>query len=104
MMLIRLDPEKDATAVMSIPRDLKATIPGHGVDKINAAYSLGGPKLAVTTVRSLLDIPINHVVNVNFGGFSRRGRSASAASTSTSTAATSTTTTRRRAAAASATR
>ena len=71
MMLIRLDPEKNATAVMSIPRDLKATIPGHGVDKINAAYSIGGPKLAVTTVRSLLNIPINHVVNVNFGGFSR---------------------------------
>jgi LCP family protein required for cell wall assembly len=71
MMLIRLDPEKEATAVMSIPRDLKASIPGHGTDKINAAYSIGGPKLAVTTVRSLLKIPINHVVNVNFGGFSR---------------------------------
>ena len=71
MMLIRLDPEKDATAVMSIPRDLKAEIPGHGTDKINAAYSIGGPKLAVQTVRQLLDIPINHVVNVNFGGFSR---------------------------------
>jgi polyisoprenyl-teichoic acid--peptidoglycan teichoic acid transferase len=71
MMLIRLDPEKEATAVMSIPRDLKAEIPGHGTDKINAAYSIGGPKLAVTTVRSLLNIPINHVVNVNFGGFSR---------------------------------
>jgi LCP family protein required for cell wall assembly len=71
MMLIRLDPDKKATAVMSVPRDLKATIPGHGVDKINAAYSIGGPKLAVTTVRSLLKIPINHVVNVNFGGFSR---------------------------------
>jgi LCP family protein required for cell wall assembly len=71
MMLIRLDPDKKATAVMSIPRDLKATIPGHGTDKVNAAYSIGGPKLAVTTVRSLLHIPINHVVNVNFGGFSR---------------------------------
>jgi LCP family protein required for cell wall assembly len=71
MMLIRLDPERKATAVMSIPRDLKATIPGHGTDKINAAFSIGGPKLAVTTVRNLLHIPINHVVNVNFGGFSR---------------------------------
>jgi polyisoprenyl-teichoic acid--peptidoglycan teichoic acid transferase len=71
MMLIRLDPQKDATAVMSIPRDLKVAIPGRGTDKINAAYSLGGPRLAVQTVRQLLDIPINHVVNVNFGGFSR---------------------------------
>jgi len=45
------------------------TIPGHGEDKINAAYAIGGPTLSVKTVRSLLHIPINHVVNVNFGGF-----------------------------------
>jgi len=55
--------------VMSIPRDLKVTIPGHGIAKINEAYSDGGPALTVRTVRELLGIPINHVVNVNFGGF-----------------------------------
>jgi polyisoprenyl-teichoic acid--peptidoglycan teichoic acid transferase len=71
MMLVRLDPSKDATAVMSIPRDLKVPIPGHGETKINAAYSFGGPALAVKSVRNLLQIPINHVVNVNFGGFQR---------------------------------
>jgi LCP family protein required for cell wall assembly len=71
MMLVRLDPSKEATAVMNIPRDLQVLIPGHGMDKINAAYSYGGPALAVRTVRSLLHIPINHVVNVNFGGFQR---------------------------------
>jgi polyisoprenyl-teichoic acid--peptidoglycan teichoic acid transferase len=73
MMLIRLDPSKEATAVLSIPRDLKARIrlPGGGgtVTKINAAYSYGGPALAVRTVRRLMGIKINHVVNVNFGGF-----------------------------------
>src|SRR5207247_10379297 len=71
MLLVRLDPSKGATAVMNIPRDLKVTIPGHGEDKINAAYAIGGPTLSVKTVRSLLHIPINHVVNVNFGGFRR---------------------------------
>src|SRR5215207_8639937 len=68
MMLVRLDPSKEATAVMNIPRDLKVPIqvPGGGIEttKINAAYSYGGPALAVKTVRSLLHIPINHVVNV----------------------------------------
>ena len=44
-MLMRLDPNQAATAVMSIPRDLKVLIPGHGINKINAAYSLGGPDL-----------------------------------------------------------
>ena len=71
IMLIRLDPGKPATTVLSVPRDLQVTIPGYGVDKINAAYSDGGPKLTVNVLKTLLGIPINHVVNVNFGGFRR---------------------------------
>jgi LCP family protein required for cell wall assembly len=69
IILVRLDPSKGATALMSLPRDLKVEIPGHGTDKINAAYAIGGPKLTVKTVRRLLGIPINHVINMNFGGF-----------------------------------
>ncbi len=71
IILLRLDPSRGATAVMSIPRDLRVDIPGHGRRKINEAYALGGPKLTVQTVRKLLGVPINHVVNVNFGGFQR---------------------------------
>ena len=71
IILVRLDPSKGATAVMSLPRDLRVTIPGYGRGKINAAYADGGPALTVKTVRKLLGISINHVVNVNFGGFQR---------------------------------
>lgn len=71
IILLRLNPDRGATAVMSLPRDLKVRIPGHGTDKINAAYAIGGPTLSVQTIRNLLHIPINHVVNVNFGGFRR---------------------------------
>lgn len=71
LMLVHLDPNAGATAVMSIPRDLRVQIPGYGQDKINAAFALGGPKLTLKTVRELLGIPINHIVEVNFGGFSR---------------------------------
>ena len=71
LILVRLDPNKAATAVVSIPRDLKVQIPGYGEDKINAAYSDGGPKLTLQTVRNLLHVPINHIVEVNFGGFQR---------------------------------
>ena len=74
IILVRLDPDKEATAVMSVPRDLKVKIPGYGTDKINAAYELGGPRLTVKTVKKLFAKPgepfkINHIVNVNFGGF-----------------------------------
>jgi polyisoprenyl-teichoic acid--peptidoglycan teichoic acid transferase len=74
LLLVRLDPSRGVTAVMSIPRDLKVDIPtprGFVTDKINAAYALGGPSLSVRVVKDLLHIPISHVVNVNFGGFQR---------------------------------
>ena len=74
IILVRLDPDKEATAVMSIPRDLKVDIPGYGNDRINAAYELGGPRLTVKTVKKLFAKPgepfkINHIVQVDFGGF-----------------------------------
>jgi polyisoprenyl-teichoic acid--peptidoglycan teichoic acid transferase len=71
MMLVRLDPDKAATTLLSIPRDLKVGIPGHGERKVNEAFSLGGSKLVVETLTHLLDIPINHVVNVRFDAFAQ---------------------------------
>jgi polyisoprenyl-teichoic acid--peptidoglycan teichoic acid transferase len=69
VILVRLDPAKGATALMSLPRDLKVEIPGRGTGKLNDAYSFGGPKLVVDTVKKLTGLRINHVVNVDFGGF-----------------------------------
>ena len=55
---------------MSIPRDLRVNIPGHGIDKFNAAYSYGGPKLTLKVIKQTMGIAnINHVVNVDFTGF-----------------------------------
>jgi LCP family protein required for cell wall assembly len=71
IMLIRLDPDKEAIAIMSLPRDLKVEIPGRGVDKINMAYEYGGPRLTLRTVKRLTGLSINHVINVNFRGFWR---------------------------------
>jgi polyisoprenyl-teichoic acid--peptidoglycan teichoic acid transferase len=71
IMLVRLNPHKEATAIMSLPRDLKVEIPGHGVDKINASYEYGGPALTLRTVKRLTGLNINHVINVTFTGFWR---------------------------------
>lgn len=70
-ILLRLDPDTNAIAVMSIPRDLKVEIPGYGTEKFNAAYTYGGPKLTLQVVKELTGLPINHVVNVDFLGFVR---------------------------------
>jgi LCP family protein required for cell wall assembly len=68
IILVRIDPGK-GVALMSLPRDLKVTIPGHGTDKINVAYLLGGPKLMIKTVKALTGLAINHYVDVSFHGF-----------------------------------
>src|SRR5436305_14513275 len=73
MLLVRLDHKEPETTMLSIPRDLKVMIhPDHGramVAKINAAYTIGGVKLTIKTIRQVLGVQINHVVDVNFGGF-----------------------------------
>ena len=69
MILMRLDPKKDAIALLSLPRDLKVRIPGYGVDKLNIAYAEGGTKLALRTIKEFTGLRVNHVVNVDFGGF-----------------------------------
>ena len=68
IILMRIDPGK-GVALMSLPRDLKVNIPGHGTQKINAAYQIGGPKLTIKTVKQLTGLAINHYVDVSFRGF-----------------------------------
>jgi LCP family protein required for cell wall assembly len=70
-ILLRLDPNNHAIALMSIPRDLKTYIPGVGTTKFNGAYAYGGPKLTLRVVKRITGLPINHVVNVDFLGFVR---------------------------------
>ena len=68
-MLLRVDPENQILSLFSLPRDLKVQIPGYSVDKLNAAYSIGGEKLTLETVKQLTGLEFNHVVEINFDGF-----------------------------------
>ena len=69
IMLVHTDPNLQKAIVVSFPRDLWVDIPGHGTNKINAAYALGGPALATQTVKQFLGVEINHVVEVSFENF-----------------------------------
>jgi LCP family protein required for cell wall assembly len=55
--------------LISIPRDSYVAIPGHGMNKINAAYAFGGPKLMAETVQNNTGLYINHYMGIGFGGF-----------------------------------
>jgi LCP family protein required for cell wall assembly len=71
MMVLRTDPGRHRLVFLSIPRDLRVSIPGFGESKINAAMQLGGPALAIKTVAAFTGLPINHVVLVDFGAFQK---------------------------------
>jgi polyisoprenyl-teichoic acid--peptidoglycan teichoic acid transferase len=69
LMFVRSDPDAHRMSLLSIPRDLRVPIAGHGDDKINAAYPLGGAALTTKTVQSLTGLPVNHVIIVDFQRF-----------------------------------
>ena len=67
IMLLRIG--GGANASLSIPRDTVVDIPGSGTSKINAAYAIGGARLATRTVKQFLGVEVNHVVEVSFENF-----------------------------------
>jgi LCP family protein required for cell wall assembly len=78
MILARVNPKTNGISVMSLPRDLAVTIPGHGERmKINESYALGNAPLTVRTIKKFFEdatgesFPINNVLIVSFGTFRR---------------------------------
>lgn len=71
MFVVTVDTKTKSVALLSIPRDTRVKIPGHGWDKINHAYAEGGHKLTMQAVEGLMGIPIDHYVLVNFNGFKK---------------------------------
>ena len=69
LFVVMLDKSKKNAALLSVPRDTRVKIKGHGWDKINAAFAYGGQKLTRETVQDFLGIKINNYVLVDFQGF-----------------------------------
>jgi polyisoprenyl-teichoic acid--peptidoglycan teichoic acid transferase len=69
MMVVHIDPGKRTGVLVSFPRDLWVDVPGHGTNKINAAFAFGGPELAIRTIKHNFGVPISHYLEVDFAGF-----------------------------------
>jgi LCP family protein required for cell wall assembly len=69
IILVHVPAGAGKAALISLPRDSYVPIPGHSRNKINAAYSLGGPKLLVQTIEGVTDVRIDGYVEIGFGGF-----------------------------------
>jgi LCP family protein required for cell wall assembly len=71
IMLMHVPAGGGPTLLLSIPRDSYVAIPGYGQNKINAAFSLGGPRLLVRTVENATGVRIDDYVEIGFSGFVR---------------------------------
>ena len=69
IMILRTDPSRHRLVYLSIPRDLRVPIPGHGDDRINSAFPRGGAPLAIRTIENFTGLEINHVMIVDFRSF-----------------------------------
>lgn len=71
IMVVTINPKTKKTVITSIPRDLLAQMKGTkttNVQKLNAAYNIGGSTMAKASVSALLNIPINYYATINMGG------------------------------------
>jgi LCP family protein required for cell wall assembly len=68
-MILRIDPQNQQAALLSLPRDLYVALAGGGKGRINTALALGGPERLIETIKQDFGIPINHYAMVDFHGF-----------------------------------
>ncbi|WP_433146765.1 LCP family protein [Actinomadura nitritigenes] len=69
IMLLHLPADRKKAYIISFPRDSYVQIPGYGKQKINAAFSFGGPKLLIETMENLTGVRIDHYGAIDFEGF-----------------------------------
>ena len=68
-IILHVSADRKSVYLVSFPRDMWVTIPGYGLNKINAGYSFGGSALAVSTIETLTGARIDHVVVTDFANF-----------------------------------
>jgi len=68
ILLLHVPANGTPPTLVSLPRDSYVPIPGHGYNKLNAAYAFGGPKLLVQTVQNVTGLPVAHYMGIGFGG------------------------------------
>ena len=69
VMIVHIDPEENYLSVLSLPRDLRVEIPGHGKGKLNTAFAFGGAALAIKTIEQTTGVDINHYLEIGFKAF-----------------------------------
>lgn len=71
IIVVTVDPVKEAAMLVSIPRDVVSLVPGYQNLRINELFGYGGAELVKASAEILLDIPIQYYITIDFDGFRR---------------------------------
>ncbi|WP_166510977.1 LCP family protein [Desulfallas thermosapovorans] len=71
IILVRVDPDSRQVSLLSIPRDTRAHIPGHGTEKIAHAHAYGAMPLTIAAVEELLQVQVDHYMSLDYVTFAR---------------------------------
>ncbi len=71
IILIHVDPDREQVSLLSIPRDTRTYIPGHGMEKIAHAHAYGAMPLTVATVEELMGVRVAHYMSLDYVTFAR---------------------------------
>ena len=66
--ILAINPAKKRASLVGFPRDSWVNIPGHGMDKINAALTYGGAALETKVIEDITGIHIDYYAMTGFGG------------------------------------
>lgn len=69
IMIVRVDEKEKQVSIISVPRDLRVKISGHGYGKVNSTIEYGGYNLLISTLNEMFGIKINYYATVYFNGF-----------------------------------
>lgn len=71
IMVAHYNPQTHKVKLISLMRDMYVSIPEHGQQKLNAAYTYGGPELLRKTIKLNFGLDIHHYAIVDFKGFEK---------------------------------
>ncbi|HOK53922.1 MAG TPA: LCP family protein [Armatimonadota bacterium] len=68
IMVAAVDLDAKTVRAISIPRDTRVEVAGHGIEKINTCYSIGGPELAIEAAQAVLGVPVDYYIKTDISG------------------------------------
>ena len=71
IMVAHYDPDTHKVKLISLMRDMYVSVPEHGQQKLNAAYTYGGPELLKETIKENFGLDIHYYAIVDFKGFEK---------------------------------